>query len=287
MTAFNRADFIAEAIESVMRSSFDNFELIVVDDASTDDTAGVAKEYQARDTRIRVHSNPENLGDYANRNQAASYARGTYIKYLDSDDVIYPHGLATMVECMETFPSAALGLSSLPDPAGPCPLLLTPRDAYRQHYLAGDLLGRAPGSTIIRRDAFDAVGGFSGKRQVGDHELWLRIARKYPVVKMPTDLVWDRSHPAQEKHYDDEAEKAAMHDKVRWEALTAEDCPLSEDERSAARRRFEESQGRTYWTLVRNGGGPRAATRYRNAAGVSLGSIRSAAMNKILLRGRT
>lgn len=282
MTAFNRAQFIGAAIESVLSSAFEKFELIVVDDSSSDDTWNIANAYQVRDPRVRVYRNPGNLGDYPNRNKAASYGRARYLKFVDSDDIIYPHGLGVMVDCMEAFPEAGLGLSSLPDPLRPCPILLSPNEAYREHYFSRDLLARAPGSAIIRRDVFAAVGGFSGKRQVGDHELWLKIASRYGVVKMPTDLLWDRAHSAQEKHYDDVGEKSAMHDEVRLAALDAADCPLSVDECAQARRRVEESQAQAYLAILRNGGGLKAANRYRDRVGISLQMIGAATLRKIV-----
>ncbi|HEV2714429.1 MAG TPA: glycosyltransferase family A protein, partial [Terriglobales bacterium] len=89
MTAYNREKYIAEAIESVLASNFKDFELIIVDDCSKDRTAEIARRYTS-DSRVQVHVNEKNLGDYPNRNRAASLARGKYLKYLDSDDVIYP-----------------------------------------------------------------------------------------------------------------------------------------------------------------------------------------------------
>src|SRR5690606_9160947 len=96
MTAYNREKFIADSIKSVLASDFTNFELIIVDDASTDQTVCIAQKFASEDERVRVIINEKNLGDYSNRNHAAKFARGSYIKYLDSDDYIYPHGLGTM-----------------------------------------------------------------------------------------------------------------------------------------------------------------------------------------------
>jgi glycosyltransferase involved in cell wall biosynthesis len=282
MTAFNREHFIADAIESVLNSTLQSFELIVVDDDSSDGTLLLAQEYQSKDKRVRVFSNPANLGDYPNRNKAAAYAEGTYLKYVDSDDIIYPHGLAAMVACMEAYPDAGVGLSAIPDTVGPYPRLLSPYEAYREHFFGEDLLGRAPGSAIIKRRSFESVGGFSGKRQVGDHELWLRIARTFSVVKMPTDLVWDRMHPLQEKHYDDEAEKAAMHDFVRLAALHAEDCPLSKIEIAEAIARLQSNQARLYLSLLRKRSSRKDAFRFRKAVGISRSAIVSAAVNRLL-----
>ncbi|MBK8712927.1 MAG: glycosyltransferase family 2 protein [Niastella sp.] len=88
MTAYNRQQFIAEAIESVLASTYQNWELIIVDDGSKDDTVAVTKSYAEKDNRIHVYVNEKNLGDYPNRNKAAFYANGKYLKYLDSDDLI-------------------------------------------------------------------------------------------------------------------------------------------------------------------------------------------------------
>src|SRR5258708_31839495 len=106
MTAYNREKYIAEAIESVRNSTYANWELIIVDDLSKDNTVAIAKQYEAKDSRIKVYVNEQNLGDYPNRNQAATYARGKYLKYVDADDQLYPHGLQVVVSYMERFPEA-------------------------------------------------------------------------------------------------------------------------------------------------------------------------------------
>jgi glycosyltransferase involved in cell wall biosynthesis len=105
-TAYNRQEFVAEAIESVLSSTYKNWELIIVDDCSKDNTVAIAKGYARKDDRIKVNINEKNLGDYPNRNKAASYATGKYLKYLDSDDVLYREGLSKMVDFMERFPKA-------------------------------------------------------------------------------------------------------------------------------------------------------------------------------------
>lgn len=281
MTAYNRQKFISDAVESVLASTLSSFELIVVDDCSSDRTAEIAKEYEGRDPRVRLVRNETNLGDYANRNRAASYARGEYLKYVDSDDIIYPHGLEVMVRCMEAWPDAGFGVSAVPDEAGPCPRFLTPLEAYRENYFRRDLLGRAPGSAIIRRSAFEAVGGFSGRRQIGDHELWLKMARKFAVVKMPTDLLWDRQHGEQEKHYDRLVEKAIMHEDVAIAALHADDCPLDHAERKAALARIMSNRAGNFWLLLRSTGGLKLAREYRRSASIPASIIAGFAWDRL------
>lgn len=92
-TVYNREKYIADCIESVLSSKFQDWELIIVDDQSKDKSVAIAEEYAATDARIQIYVNEHNLGDYPNRNQAVTYANGKYIKFLDADDLIYPHGL--------------------------------------------------------------------------------------------------------------------------------------------------------------------------------------------------
>jgi len=75
-TVYNREKYLAACIESVLASSYQNWELIIVDDVSTDTSVAIAKSYEKKDARIKVYVNAQNLGDYPNRNKAASYAKG-------------------------------------------------------------------------------------------------------------------------------------------------------------------------------------------------------------------
>ena len=199
MTSYNREKFIASAIESVVASTYDNWELVIVDDGSSDNTLNIAESYAQKESRIKIFRNEKNLGDYPNRNRAASLANGKYLKYVDSDDMLYPWGLKILVESMEQFPEAGWGLCSLmQDNDKPYPFQLDKENIFRYHNFKSPLFHKAPLSSIIRKDAFDAVGGFSGKRQIGDTEMWHLLALKYPVVLMPHGMVWYRFHQDQE-----------------------------------------------------------------------------------------
>ncbi len=226
MTSYNRAPYIGEAIESVLASVLTDFELIICDDCSSDQTVAIAKKYAAIDARVRVYEHAENLGDYPNRNRAASYAQGKYIKYLDSDDAMYPHTLQFMVACMEKFPEAGFGLSSMPEPGRSYPVLLQPREIYLEHFYGFGHFDRAPASAIIKKTAFDQVGGFSGKRMIGDYEIWFKLGRSFPMVKFTRELVWTRHHAGQEF----QSAYAKQYPKLRAEVLDAAlshpDCPL-------------------------------------------------------------
>ncbi len=195
MTAYNREKYIGEAIESVLASIFQDFELIIVDDCSLDKTVDIAKSYEAKDSRIKVYINESNLGDYPNRNKAASYAKGKYLKYLDSDDAMSNNCLKVMVGEMEKHPDCAFGISSRS---------LTnvtvhyPNTAYRTHFFERGILDLSPSLTIIKKDIFENEKGFLELRCVSDTEFFMRIALKYPLLEMQMNLVNWRQHPDQE-----------------------------------------------------------------------------------------
>ncbi len=161
MTSYNRQQYIAEAIESVLASTYTDFELIICDDASNDDTVAIARQYQEKDSRIKVYVNAVNLSQFANRNKAATYATGKYLKYVDSDDIIYPFMLQVMVEGMKLFPDAALGFCLTFGPCKkPLPYKIDSPAAYRQHFFEGGLLFVGPSGIIVDRKAFESVNGF-------------------------------------------------------------------------------------------------------------------------------
>ncbi len=238
MTAYNREKYIAEAIESVLASTFQDFELIIVDDCSSDDTARIAKLYEAKDPRVKVLVNEKNLGDYPNRNMAASYATGKYLKYLDSDDVMYPHCLQVMVSAMEKFPEAGFGLSCKGDSQYPYPKLLFPREAYLENFNGLGHFDRAPGSSIINKKIFIEHGGFSGERMIGDNELWLRLGRTYPLVKFQVDLYWARTHGSQESRSNYAKSYPALRKRIFLDAINHRNSPLSLQEKKQIIRKL-------------------------------------------------
>lgn len=199
ITLFNRERYLAECLDSLLASTYSDFEVIIVDDCSQDRSADIARSYLKRDPRIRFSSNEHNLGDYPNRNQAASFAKGKFLKYLDSDDIIYPHTLDIMVESMEKYPNAALGLMHSDSSAEtPYPIYLTPQAAYKKHFLGRGCMNCGPSGAIIRRDAFESAGGFENWHVISDNDLWYRLAESYPIVLLPPGLVWWRRHEGQE-----------------------------------------------------------------------------------------
>jgi len=237
MTAYNREKYISEAIESVIASTYQNWELIIVDDKSKDKTVEIAKNYADKDSRIKLYINEINLGDYPNRNKAASYATGKYLKYIDADDMIYPYGLEQMVFYMEQFPEAGYGLFTMKqDKNKAYPYQLSPQEAYIKHYFKFPIFNRAPLSSIIQREVFNLVGGFTGKQNVGDFEFWHILSRKYPVVLMPHSHghIWWREHDDQQHNIHKSNPFFLKYLLLANDMLEHKDCPLDENQKRIA-----------------------------------------------------
>jgi len=275
VTVYNREDYIRAALESILASTFTNFEVIVVDDASRDRSAAVATEIGSHDCRVQVHRNKSNLGDYANRMRAAELARGTYIKYLDSDDLMYRHSLAIMIEAMEAHPDAALGLChSEPELDTPYPFLLAPRDAWREEFLGNGCLSCGPSGAIMHRDAFLEVGGFGAWGVLSDIDLWYRMSARRGVVLLPPGLVWWRRHETQE-YAKSGAGVAYLADGYRLgvDALTSPVCPLSADERLAAVRRARQHHARRLLSLAFRSRRPMLAYSLFRSSGLKVATL--------------
>jgi glycosyltransferase involved in cell wall biosynthesis len=246
MTTYNREKYLAQAVESVLASTYENFELIIVDDQSKDRSLAIASEYAEKDPRVKAVLNEKNLGDYPNRNKAASLASGKYLKYVDADDLIYPTGLQVLVNGMEQFPEAGFGLGSLPqDKFRIFPFMLTPEDAYKRHYFKEQLFHKAPLSAIIRKDVFNSVGGFTGRRYLGDFEMWHILAAKHPVVLMPHGVVWYREHEEQEMQNNrTDFTIPFKYLQCAEEMINRKECPLSAGDRAKALQKIHWNQAR-------------------------------------------
>jgi hypothetical protein len=245
LTSYNREHYIAESIESVLAQSMTDFELVICDDCSRDGTVGIINDYAKRDSRIRVSVNERNLGDYANRRRAATLAEGRFLKYHDSDDLMYGHCLATMVEPLEAEPRAAFALSgSRSWPGGPCPMLLTPRLAYEREFLGSGLFQQGPASALFRADAFRALGGFPDFNYAGDYLFWLRACATVNVLLVPGDLFYYRIHAGQEVANPANGVAQAQAAAEAWRMLNSPECPLSDQALTIARRNFAFTQAR-------------------------------------------
>lgn len=228
VTSYNREKYIEFAIESILNQTYENYEIIISDNCSTDNTMELLKKY-SDNPKIKIHQTEKNIGQFANRNTAADLAKGKYLKYVDSDDYIYPTGLEVLINMMEANPKAGWGLCSLiQTKEKPFPLLLSPYEAYKYNFFGPGLFHKAPLSSIIKKSVFEETEGFNPGKMVGDYEMWLRLAQSYPVLLMPDGIVWYREHENQELTFI--KDYLAIYQKIKIFYLTHSKCPLSKEE---------------------------------------------------------
>ncbi|MGC8550826.1 MAG: glycosyltransferase family 2 protein [Acidobacteriaceae bacterium] len=178
---YNSARFIRETIESVLAQTFEDWELLLMDDGSVDESTQIAMEYAARyPNKIRCYDHPghANLRAARTRNAGARLARGEFLAFLDSDDVWLPNKLADQVERLREFPEAGLvfapslywydwdgesvsnaGRNHVPA-VGPVGLIKEPEILLIEGYPVGKWGAPCPSSFLLRRSAFEDVGGF-------------------------------------------------------------------------------------------------------------------------------
>lgn len=200
ITAYNHEEYITDAINSILKSNFNDYEIIIVDDHSSDNTYQLALDFSKKYSHILVYRNDTNIGDYPNRNIAASYATGRYLKYLDSDDLIYPFSLDIFYKSLQENPSCALAFTSnkIQINNSSFPIIHKPMDSFRSHFLEGGLFYAGPGGMLIRKDVFDKIGGFGTKRHISDTDFLMQVALHHNILEINPGLIWWRIHPNQE-----------------------------------------------------------------------------------------
>jgi glycosyltransferase involved in cell wall biosynthesis len=196
MTAYNREQYIGEAIASVLAIDYSNYELIIVDDGSEDKTVPIIREFLPRDRRIRFYQNDQNLRDYPNRNKAASYALGKYLVYVDSDDRMFADALNKFVEAMEAH-QCSFGIFS--HTGNPELFMLEPTAIIPAHFFTKPVLNFGPVATIIKNDYFKSIKGFPIKYgPANDMYYNLKAASKTNTLVFPFPLADYRIHDGQE-----------------------------------------------------------------------------------------
>jgi glycosyltransferase involved in cell wall biosynthesis len=237
ITCYNRANYIEDAIESVLNSSFNDYELIIVDDNSTDGTQAIISKYENKDSRIRLYYNESNLGQFKNRNYAVSLAKGDYIKFLDSDDILYSHGLDLFYNyAIHNNNVAAIICSDILHDTVPYPIFLNPEQSYIKFYLESSFPTVGPSAILFKRSAFDKVGGFPDQSYVGsDIELLLLLAAKFDILVIHSGLIWYRKHEGQELFKGLQNNEYILNDfQVYLKYIKSLDSPLKANEKKLA-----------------------------------------------------
>lgn len=180
MATYNGALYIREQLDSILGQTFADFELVVCDDGSSDETMAILEEYAARDSRIRVYHNTENLGFKRNFEQAIRYCSAPYIALADQDDIWYDHHLQTLMDMIGGH-VLACGNSDLVDGANQ-PMHLRMSDTDHLHFVPADThqliyrialnSGCFQGASMLMRRDF-ALQSLPIPTYVGYHDVYL------------------------------------------------------------------------------------------------------------------
>jgi glycosyltransferase involved in cell wall biosynthesis len=198
---YNTERYIADTINSILRQTFTDFELIVIDDGSKDRSPEILRELAAKDARIRLTVR-ENRGIVRTRNELLEQCRGKYMAVNDSDDLSMPDRLEKQVAYLESHPECVLLGSRvmLMDPFG-SPVAVSGQKLEHEE-IEQELLGNGGGWALVqsaimaRVDVARRIGGYRGEEHnlAEDHDLFVRLAEAGKVANLPEPLVWYRRH---------------------------------------------------------------------------------------------
>ncbi len=212
MTAYNSAQYIEESIRSILTQTFRDFELIIIDDASTDETANIIRSF--KDKRIILISNAENKHIAESANTGLSIARGAYIFRFDSDDLMQPHKLETQIRYMEEHPDTGVCgsyISYFGNRKGVWKMPVSNGEIRSNLLFANSIANSA---VCIRKSVIDAhalqYSTAYRNPPMEDYELWLRIIPIAHFVNLPEVLVSKREHTANESNVESGRKEASL-----------------------------------------------------------------------------
>ncbi len=194
---YNRVELLKETVSSVRNQTFRDFELIVVNDGSTD---GTAEWLDSQDDFL--HVDKENQGIAASRNAGAAASRGRWLAFLDHDDLWAEDKLEVQAQFAQDNPDTGLIAARHVRLGKPASHL------RRNHWIKGDLFVKVfsesfihTSSVMIRRDVFHEIGGFPTSYRFADEfDVWLKIAAAHPVAYVDDPLVFIRFYEANTSH---------------------------------------------------------------------------------------
>lgn len=205
MPLYNAEKYVSEAIESILSQTYENIELIIVDDCSRDSSPDIANKFADRDTRIRFFRNEKNIGVAKTRNRAIHEARGEYVACLDNDDVAMPDRIAEQVNFLKTHPDYGLVASDveiIDENSRPIAMRYYPHtdQEIRQTMLRVNPVANP--ACLFRRAVFEELGDCYDESAcpVEDYEFVLRVARKHKIANFDRILTKYRISTAQAKN---------------------------------------------------------------------------------------
>lgn len=190
MGVFNGGQFLHEAIQSILNQSYRDFEFLIIDDGSTDQTPNILGSFS--DSRIIIERNPINIGLTKSLNKALQKARGKYISRQDADDISFPDRLARQVAFLDSYPECSMAGShaALIDEHGTDIGTIEPSTDTQEintQLIKFNLF--IHGAITARKSAIIDVGGYRDKfTYAQDYDLWLRMHQRYLLANLPESL---------------------------------------------------------------------------------------------------
>ncbi len=195
---YNSSKWVSQAIESILCSSFTDFELLISDDCSTDDTWSIVQGYN--DPRIRAWRNEQNLGEYPNRNKVIEAAAGKYILFVDGDDILYRDSLRNLSEYVQVFPEAGMlwGLNPQLFPFYVFPYLVQPAETMKLIYTTPIPISTVGfGEMLFKTNLLRSIGGMSEQFKIGDTYIKKKLALSNSVLFVSIGFMFWRQSPQQ------------------------------------------------------------------------------------------
>jgi len=229
MAVYNGERHVKGAVESILGQTFEDFEFLIVDDASTDATPQILEEYAFRDRRVRIILNKQNLGLTKSLNKALRQAKGIYIARMDADDVALPERLARQVQWMESNPRGDLLGTAYYEVNNQGEIIGSVRFPLRDDILKKHLIRYNPffhASVMIRKRIIDEVGMYDERIQrAQDYDLWFRIAKRSELGNLP-DCLMKRRYAAHNISIRRENEQLRWAIEIRKRVLKEKQYPL-------------------------------------------------------------
>lgn len=194
---YNGAPYLRQALESVIGQTFKDFEVIVIDDASTDGSFEIAKEYAANDSRFKLIQNEKNLGFAGNRNKAISLASGRYIAWQDQDDISLPDRLELQFSLLESDARLAMvgGAMMVFDETGELGIRRYPVNDDEIRRMIFRFSPIALPACMMRTSALLEVGGYSERwSPAGDLDMTFKIGLTHKLANIPQVAIRYRTH---------------------------------------------------------------------------------------------
>ena len=202
LSVYNGENYIEESIASILNQTFQDYELIIVNDGSTDGTTHILDKYR-KENKIRILSNPSNIGLTRSSNKALSIAKGRYVARMDADDISEPTRLSQQIQFMERNARITVlgtAFQILQEGRNGNVITMPATNKSIRRYLPFRFCFCHP-SVMFRKKAIDNIGGYKASGSCQDLELWLRLSRdkKIQFANLDKPLIKYRIHPNQIK----------------------------------------------------------------------------------------